>query len=487
MTGTTTATVAAAVRRRIADPAAQPAVARPAGPMSTPERVLVVGGDAAGMSAASRIARHGCGSRVTVLERAAVVSYAACGMPYHLDGRIPDARTLLVRSPQEFAALGIEVRLNHEVTAVDPVARTATVRSDGVDRVLGYDALLLATGARACLPPLPGRAADGVYTFRTYADMIRLADRLDRDRPRRIVLVGGGYIGVELAEVLRCAGVAVTLVEAGPTLLGTTLDPGPAAVVAEELAGRGIEVRLGEQVGGIHTRAGAVSGVATSSGDVACDAVVVAVGAAPNADLAEAAGLALDERSGAVLTGEDLRSSRDGVWAAGDCAATVDLVSGQRTWVPLGPTANKQGRIAGDSILGLPARFAGVAGTALVKAFDLEIGRTGLTAAAAAAAGFDPVCATVESTDRAHYYPGARPTRVLLVADRSTGRLLGGQVLGRSGVAGRTNVLATALYARLGVEDLLDLDLGYAPPFAPVWDPVLVAAGQVRRRIRETG
>lgn len=451
--------------------------------MNAPQRVVVVGGDAAGMSAAARIARRAPDTRVTVLERSTHVSYAACGMPYHLDGRIPDAGALLVRRPEDFSALGIDLRLGHEVTGLDPDTGAVTVRSACTEHIERYDALLIATGARAVVPPVPGAGAPGVHVFRSYDDLLDLRSRLDRERPGRIVVAGGGYIGVELADVLTEAGVAVTLLEAGPRLMPDVLDPESADTVAEELVRNGVDLRLGTPLGAVDTHDGRVRGVRTAGGDLACDAVVLAVGVRAATAFTSGSGVELDPASGAVVVGEDMRTVRDGVWAAGDCATSIDLVTGRRTWVPLGTTANKQGRVAADAILGRNARFPGVVGTALVRAFDLEVGRTGLTAAQAARAGFDVVTERIESTDRAHYYPGARPTVVALHGDRSTGRLLGGQVLGRSGVAGRTNVLATALQAGLTVEQLGELDLGYAPPFAPVWDPVLVAAHRLEGRL----
>ncbi|MEV4644350.1 FAD-dependent oxidoreductase [Saccharopolyspora sp. NPDC049357] len=447
--------------------------------MAAMERIVIVGGDAAGMSAASRLARWAPGARVIVYEREDVVSYAACGMPYHLDGRIPDASTLLVRAPEKFADAGIDVRLGHEVVAIDPSAGKVLVRGDGAERAEDYDKLLLATGARAVLPALPGRDADNVFLFRRYADLTTLTAYLERDRPRRMTVVGGGYIGIELADVLTQRGLAVTLVEAAPQLMPTTLDAAAAKLAEEELRSRGVEVRLGEQVTEIVTAAGRGRAVRTTHGQWECDAVIVGVGVRPETALATEAGIAVDGRSGAIATDISLRTDAEGVWAAGDCATTTHAVTGQRAWIPLGPAANKQGRSAADAMLGLPARVPGVVGTSLVKVFDLEVGSTGLTAEQALSEGFDAATTTITSTDRAHYYPNAAPTTVTLVADRKSNRLLGGQITGRTGVAGRTNVIATALHSGMDVEQFTGLDLGYAPPFAPVWDPLLVAGNQL--------
>lgn len=443
-------------------------------------KVVVVGGDAAGMSAASRILRISPKSDVTVFERESVVSYAACGMPYHLDGRIPDAGTLLVRSISQFIEAGVDIQVGHEVTALDTDARKVVVRSRGQERVEDYDSLLIATGATAIMPELPGIEASNVFAFRRYSDMLALAEFLSQHRPARIAVVGGGYIGVELADVLTSHG-QVCIYEAADSLLPGTLDPEMSDSVASELRDRGVKISLGQQVCGFETNsAGTVKAVRVGDTIHDCDVVIVSIGVRPASELARGTGIALGP-AGAIATDASMRTSIDGVWAAGDCASTRNLVTGQPTWVPLGPLANKQGRVAADNIANLPTKAPGVVGTALVKAFDLEIGRTGLTATQAHAAGFDVLSTRIESTDRAHYYPGAEKTTILLHSDRASRRLLGGQVLGYSGVAGRTNVIATALHACMDIDDFAALDLGYAPPFSPVWDPVLLAAQSLIR------
>ncbi len=443
-----------------------------------PEHFVIVGGDAAGMSAASRLARTAAGARVTVFEREDVISYAACGMPYHLDGRIPDPRTLLIRTPADFAAAGVDVRTGQEVVEVDPAAAKITVRVAGAHRVEMYDKLLLATGAHAAAGSFPVDRVPNVFTFRRYTDLMALISYLRHSRPTNVTVVGGGYIGIELAEVLTRRGLAVTLVEAAQSLMPGSLDTDVANSVAQELRAHGVILQLGQPVTQVDIVRNRARRVLTASDAWACDAVVIGVGVRPATELAVAAGVGVDG-NGAIITDEALRTNVDQLWAAGDCVTTINLVTGQRTWAPLGPAANKQGRIAADNMLGRSTRFAGVVGTALVKAFELEIGRTGLTERAAAEAGFDAAVTQITAGDRAPYYPGGNPTVVRLVADRATGRLLGGQVVGRSGVAGRVNVIATALQGRMDIEQFAGLDLGYAPPFAPVWDPLLVAVNQL--------
>lgn len=443
------------------------------------ERIAVVGGDAAGMSAASRLARTAPDSQVTVFEREQVVSYAACGMPYHLDRRIADPGTLLIRSPTDFRALGVEVRLGQEVVGIDCAAGKLTVCDEsGRERSVPYDKLLLATGASAIVPPFAPEGTRNVFTLRRYRDLFVLDGYLRRARARAVTVVGGGYLGIELADVLTRRGISVALTEAEAALMPGSLDGEIAATVADELRGQGVDVRLGERVVELSLQRGRAREVRAEGASWSCDAVIVAVGVRPNTALAQDAGLTVDA-CGAVIVGGDLRSSTENVWAAGDCATCTHVVTGKRTWVPLGPAANKQGRVAAESIAGRPAHFPGVAGTALVGAFNLELGRTGLSEQEAKTLGFDTISKTITATDRAPYYPGAEPTTVKLVAERASGRLLGGQIVGLSGVSGRTNVIATALCAGLDVERLACLDLGYAPQFAPVWDPLLIAAWQV--------
>lgn len=445
-----------------------------------PGRVLVVGGDAAGMSAASRIRRIDSSTHVTVLEREDVVSYAACGMPYHLDGRIARPESLLIRSPAQFESMGIEVLTGHEVTEVDTDAASIRARTpDGRGhRALAYDRLLLATGAHPIRPHMDGADAENVFVFRRYSDLLDLSAYLGGRECGRITVVGGGYIGVELAEVLTGRGAQVTIVELADTLMSRTLDPEIAGLVEDELRRHGVRLRLATSVQGLITDGTVASHVTTADEEWACDAVILALGTRPSSGLAEAAGIALDG-FGAVRTDSELRTSAEGVWSAGDCTSTVSRVTGERVWVPLGPAANKQGRIAGSNMAGQRQTFDGVVGTAFVKAFDLQVGRTGLSESEARQSGIGVAATVITAGDRAPYYPGGNDTTIKLVADSSTRRLLGGQVIGRSGVPGRTNVLATALHAGMDVDTLAEVDLGYAPPFAPVWDPLIIAANQL--------
>lgn len=436
------------------------------------------------MSAAARIKRVQPQAQVTVLEREGVVSYGACGMPYHLAGRVPDQEMLLVRSLRDFAELGIEVLLHHEVVAIDPAAGKVTVsRGHGPDSVESYDQLLLATGATPVSPPVAGVEAANVFPFRRYNDLSVVSDHLKNRDVARITVIGGGYIGVELADVLMSRGLSVTLVEMADSLFPRTLDPDMAEMVEAELHGRGADLRLGTTVAELDTRDGLAYRVLTTTEAWDCDAVILASGIRPASDLAREADIPLD-RFGAVATDPELRTNVTNVWAAGDCTSTVNLVTGEPAWVPLGPAANKQGRMAGSNMAGSRQTFAGVVGTAFVQVSRLAVGRTGLTEAEAVEAGLSPAVSVITARDRAQYWPDGEPTTVKLVAEAGTGRLLGAQIVGRHGAPGRTNVIATALHANMTVSDLAGLDLGYAPAFSPVWDPLLVAANTLLPKVR---
>ena len=442
-------------------------------------RVVVVGADAAGMSAASQALRQAGRDALEVVafERGHHVSYSACGIPYWVAGDVNGPDALIARSAAEHRANGIDLRLRTEVTEIDLDASTVTATQlDGrVSHQIGFDDLVLATGAVPVRPDLPGVGAAGVYGVQTLDDGAAVLAALT-GRPRRAVVVGGGYIGIEMAEAMVRRGLPVTVVDRVPEPMAT-LDPDMGALVRGAMEGMGIAVLTGTPVTGFETGLdGRVSGVVTEGGTLPADLVVLGLGVRPASELARAAGLPLGEHGG-VLT--DLRMrvpGHDGVWAGGDCVEVLHRVSQRRVHVALGTHANKHGRVIGTNLGGGYATFPGVVGTAVSKVCDLEVGRTGLLEAEARAAGFQPVSVTVRSTTRAGYFPGAVPITVKMIAERRTGRLLGAQLVGRAGTGKRVDVCAVALWNEMTVEEMIGLDLGYAPPFSPVWDPVLVAA-----------
>jgi NADPH-dependent 2,4-dienoyl-CoA reductase/sulfur reductase-like enzyme len=449
--------------------------------------LLVVGADAAGMSAAAQ-ARRGATAddlEIVAFERGDYSSYSACGLPYLVAGRINAIDELIARSPAEFRAQGIDVRKRHEVVAIDAAAQRVTVRdlAGGTEASEPFDHLVIATGATSFRPQLPGADAHGVHGIQTVTDGIALRDHVQAHRHanQRAVVVGGGYIGLELAEAMHEIGLRVTVVDSHAQPM-SGLDPDMGALVAGAMRGIGIEVRTEARVDGFETDdEGHVRAVVTTDATLPAEIVVLGTGVRPNVELARDAGIALGE-AGAIKVDARMSTNAANVWAAGDCVETFHRVSKRAVYVPLGTHANKQGRVAGTNVTGGNVTFPGVIGTAVTKICAYEIGRTGLTEREAVAAGLDHVAATVESSTRAHYFPGAHKITVKVVAERGTGRLLGAQIIGREGAAKRIDVFATAIWAGLTADDLAQADLAYAPPFGPVWDPALIAARQAAAR-----
>jgi NADPH-dependent 2,4-dienoyl-CoA reductase/sulfur reductase-like enzyme len=430
-------------------------------------RLLVIGGVAAGLSAAARARRKDPSLEIVVLEKGAVVSYSACGLPYFIEGRVRQVDELVVYTPEYFRReRNITVRTGSRVAAIAHARREVALECG--ERV-HYDRLVIATGARPCADGIVGVEQPHVFTLQTLEDGERLRRCLEEKRPRRAVVIGAGYIGLEAADALRRRGLAVTVLERGPWVLGRD-DAGLTKTVTRLLELHGVELRLNARVSAIEPDRVA---------EARCDVVVLAAGLRPNAELAAEAGVQAG-RTGAIQVDDRMETNLRGVFAAGDCAETCHLVTGRPAYIPLGTTANKMGRVAGANAAGARERFAGVVGTSIVRVFDAGIASTGLSAAEARREGFDPVSARIESAARAGYF-GGRPTSVELVADRGTGRLLGGTVAGEQGADGRINVIAAALHARMNLEQFEQLDLAYSPPFAPVWDPLLIAAQQLIR------
>lgn len=444
------------------------------------ERLVVIGGDAAGMSAASQ-ARRLRGEddlAIVAFERGAFTSYSACGIPYWLGGVVDERDQLVARSPEEHRERGIEVHLHHEVVGVDTDARTVRVADldAGEERDEPYDHLLIATGATPTRPDLPGIDADGIHGVQTLDDAQAVQDDLEATRPSTAVVVGGGYIGLEVAEAFLQRGMTVTVVESEAHPIAS-VDPDMGELVGDALRGAGAELRTCHRVDGFEVGDdGRVRGVRTDGGDVVpADIVILGLGVRPAAGLARDAGIEVGAAGGIVVDPQG-RASADGVWAGGDCTEKFHLVSRRPVAIALGTHANKQGRVIGINLGGGYATFPGVVGTAVTKVCDVEVARTGLTEAEADAAGFAFVTDTITSTTRARYFPGASRLTVKVLAERRTGRLLGAQIVGEEGAGKRIDVFATALWNQMTVDDLINVDLSYAPPVAPLWDPVLIAA-----------
>ena len=451
------------------------------------DRLIVIGGDAAGMSAAAAARRRDPALQIVAFERGAHTSYSACGIPYLVGGLFDDLDRLVSRSPEEFRQTGIDVRTRCEVTAIDLERRTVTVRdldrqSDGEE---GFDQLVYATGAVAVAPPVPG--ADACEPVRTLHQAERFRARLERAGSHHAVVIGASYVGLEMAEAMVLRGLDVVLVERSTQVM-STLDAEMAAHVQEAAEGVGIRVMLSTALEEVrHDSEGRARSVLTSEGELPADHVVLATGVKPATDLAEAAGLEVGP-SGALRVDDRQRCPGvDGVFAAGDCVESRHRILERPVNVQLGTHANKQGRIAGVNATGGDIAFPGVIGTAVSKICHYEVARTGISECEATDAGIDVVSVTVKDRTRAGYYPGSGPIWVKLVAEPVTGRLLGGQIVGVEGAAKRIDVLAVAVWAGVRVGELELFDLSYAPPFSGVYDPLLVAARQTAKAVREAG
>lgn len=425
---------------------------------------VVIGGVAAGLSAAARARRVDPRLDIIVLEKGPVISYGACGLPYFVEGRVRESSQLIVYTPEYFRKeRNIQVRTGARVVSISHPRREVTLESG--ERV-HYEKLAIATGARCDTSGIAGADRPNVFTLHTIADAERMRRFVREQHPRTATVVGAGYIGVEAADALRRNGLRVTVFERSQHAL-LRGDEAFTAAVRKQLEAHRVELRTGVTV--------------RTLDDVAADMIVISCGFKPNVELAAEAGVEIG-RTGAIRTGDRMETNLPGVYAAGDCAEVNHLVSGRPTYIPLGTTANKCGRVAGANAAGGRERFAGIVGTSIVSNFDMGFATTGFSLEQARAEGFSPVAARIDAFARPRYFRG-RKTTVELVADRATRRLVGGSVIGEEGAAGRIDVIAAALQARMKVDDFEHLDLAYSPPFSPVWDPLLIAAQQLMKQM----
>jgi NADPH-dependent 2,4-dienoyl-CoA reductase/sulfur reductase-like enzyme len=442
-------------------------------------RLVVIGGDAGGMTAATQARRRDPSLEIVALEQGNWASYSACGIPYLVGGQVDGGvEALVARTPQRFRDERIDLRLRHEVTGIDLEAGKVEVRNHEYQRTftMGFDRLLVGTGARPLRPDLPGIDLPFVHGVQTLDDADHLlAHARDLDC-RRVVVVGGGYIGLEMAEAFVSRGAEVALVEADDEVMGT-LDTDMSKLVSEAVRRHGVDLRTATPVEGFEP-----GQVLTAAGPLDADLVVLGLGVTPNSELAAEAGVRTGAQ-GAIAVDRRQRTSHEAVWAAGDCCESFHRVSRRWVHIALGTVANKQGRVAGINLGGGYATFPGVVGTAVTKVCATEVARTGLSERECHEAGIGFVTATIDSTTRAGYYPGAKPITVKVLAERGSGRLLGAQLVGEEGAGKRIDAIAVALQAELTAQDLVDADLAYAPPFGPLWDPVAVAARSVLKEI----
>jgi len=445
-------------------------------------RFVVIGGDAAGMSAASRAKRHQPDMDVVVLEKTGDVSYSACGMPYAIGDPQREMDGLIVRTADVFRKKqGIDLLTNHTVQSIDPENRNIKGTTlSGESFAFDYDKLLIATGASAIIPDLPGTGLPGVMALKSLEEGRRIKTHISEKNVKKAVIIGMGYIALEMCEALRSLGIAVDMVKPRPTFL-PWMHPDLSAVVREEVEKNEVGVKTGQAFRRVEERKNGLA-VVCEDEEYPADMVLVAIGVAPNSMLAGTAGIELSVGN-AIAVDKKLRTSADDIFAAGDCADAFDVVTGQKTWVPLALRANRAGWAVADNVCGKNKALPGIAGTAVFKVFNLEVARTGLNPKSAAEAGFDPVEVMIQSRSRAHGHPGSAPISVQMVGDQKSGRLLGVQMVGKDGVAHRINAPAVALHAGLTVDEFSQSDLAYAPPFGPTWDPMLTAANQLLKRL----
>jgi CoA-dependent NAD(P)H sulfur oxidoreductase len=443
---------------------------------------LVIGGDAAGMSAASRAKRHQPDLNVTVLEKTADVSYSACGMPYNIADPDRSIEDLVVRRAEVFREKqGIELQTGVEATSIDPAEKTVHTRNaQGQTGTFSFDNLLIATGATPITPTIPGIDLPGVMVLKSLAHGRAVKQFIDQWAVKKTVIIGMGYIALEMCEALRERGIAVDMVKPRDIFL-PWMEERLAEQVKAEVVSNGVGVYSGHSVEKIEKANGRLAVVCPEL-TLEADLVLVAIGITPASDLAAAAGLQTSVAD-AIAVDARQRTSEKNIFAAGDCADAFHVVTGQRTWIPLALRANRAGWAVADNVCGIDRRLAGVVGSAVFKVFHLQVARTGLNEAEARKAGLEPAAVVIKSRSRAHAHPGASDIWVHMVGDRGSGRLLGVQMVGHDGVAHRLHAPAVALHAHMSVEQFSQMDFAYAPPFGPTWDPMLTAANQLLKKL----
>jgi NADPH-dependent 2,4-dienoyl-CoA reductase/sulfur reductase-like enzyme/rhodanese-related sulfurtransferase len=438
-------------------------------------KLVVVGGVAAGASAAAKARRCDEDAEIVMFEMGDDISYATCGLPYYLSGVIANRDSLLITTGEFFKKrFNVEVKTRHEVLGIDRKKQTVTVKNlaTGERFEESYDRLVLATGADAITPPVPGTDLPFVFTLKTLQDTDRIYDYLKERNPERAVVVGGGLIGIEAVENLAHKNVKVSVVEFMPQVL-TFLDREMAEVVHQHLSDKNVELLLSEGVRSIEKN-GRRKVVTTKDKELLADLVIMAAGVRPNTELAKDCGLVIGP-TGGIQVNEFMETNDPNIFAAGDCVESMNVVTGKPTLVPMGSAANKQGRAAGANVMGRRISVKGFTGTIIVKVFDLTVAKTGLSEAQALSEGFSPLVTYVVAGDHAGYYPEAKDLQIKSVAQKENGRLLGAQIIGERGVDKRIDVMATAVFNGMTLEDLLQLDLAYAPPYSAARDPVIVA------------
>lgn len=449
-------------------------------------KLVIIGGDAAGMTAASKIRRENKNCEIIVFEKSEYVSYSACGIPYFISGKVTSSEELIVRTPEEFIKKhNIDTRILHEVIEVDTDNNQVLVHKseDKTQFWETYDKLLIATGGKAFCPDVENRDADGIFGISTLRSGMKVDHFIKTKKPKTAVIVGGGYIGLEMAEALLIKGLKVSLINRSEEIMNT-LDPDMGALINNAMKNLGVKIYVKEELQGFEVDKNGVTSVITNKQTLKTDLVILGMGTSPNTAFLKKSKIKLDEK-GAVIVAKTQRTNITNVWSAGDCATTTHLVTKKPFYIAMGTIANKTGLVAGKNIDGGKAVFPGVVGTAVCKICSYEVARTGLLEKQLQKLNIDYVQTMIKTKSRAGYYPDSKTVYVKLIAEKRTGRLLGGQIIGEEGAAKRIDVLATALTYKLTLRNIIDLDLSYAPPFSPVWDPVQTAARKLITLLKE--
>jgi NADPH-dependent 2,4-dienoyl-CoA reductase/sulfur reductase-like enzyme len=472
-------------------------------------RILVIGGVAAGASAASKAKRIDPDADVKMIQEEGVISYGACGIPYLVEGIVNNIEELIARPPELFKSkYGIDVVVNTRAYKIDRSKKQVfSINMQNHNKtIFDYDCLIVATGARAIVPKINGINQEGVFFIRNYADGMRINDCKIANDANSCAIIGAGLVGLEMAEGFKKRGrlreravgrgrengertgsshgsMDIILVEMGDHVLPNMLDKDMAKIVQRELENNGVNIILCERVEEIQGRDGKANGIKTNTErKIDSDLIVVGTGVTPNSEIAKDAGVVIGH-SNAIKVDEYMRTNIPDIFAAGDCATARNYITNKDMYLPLGTTANKQGRIAGENAAGGNARFRGIAGSAITKVFDLFVGKTGLSSEEALRNGFDPIEDVIEDITRASYYPGNKPIWIKVIADRKSGRVLGSQIVGGEGVKERIDLISLALLLKADITDLAIYDACYVPPASPVWEPVNIAASQIAKKL----
>ncbi len=449
-------------------------------------KVVIVGGVAGGASAAARIRRLDETAEIIVFERTGYVSYANCGLPYYIGGIITQPSALTLQTPQSFwARFRINIKVHHEVTAIDPVSKTVTVHDLDTDNIFieSYDKLILSPGAKAIIPSIPGTDLDKIFSLRTVEDTFRIHQYVQEKKPQSVVIVGGGFIGIEMAENLRSLGLQVTLIQRSKQLLDP-IDPDMASFIHSEMRAHGVRLELGSQVTGFYSDGDAIVTQIKAQSAIKSDFVLLAAGIMPESTLAKNAGLKLGVRD-SIVVNDRMETSVPDIYAVGDAIEVRHVVTDQKTMISLAGPANKQGRIAADNICGGDSHFKGSLGSSVLKVFGKTVAVTGISEKVAQKAGIHYEKVILASVSHATYYPGFKSLTLKVIYEKGSARLLGAQIVGQDGTDKRIDVLATAIYAGLTGVQLAELDLAYAPPYSSAKDPVNMAGFMIENL--ETG